>query len=196
MESGVQQLVPSQTCPLGQVEGQATVCPQLFTAFVLHLPEHAALLFGVQHVSSVLQTSPALGHALVPPEPQNTVCLQLFWTDPHCRVPHDVPMGSGSQPHAPPAEHVSPPSHPPQSTGCAQLFVAEPHRALQKFGSTAHVHVLVDVSHVLFCPQSVLHARGCPQLSVALPQCVLQKFGSGVQSLVPGPPTTPLSPTS
>lgn len=71
--SGVQQLVPSQTWPLGHVVGQATVCPQLFVAFVLHLPEHAALLFGVQHVPFASQKSPAVAQDPVPPVPQKTV---------------------------------------------------------------------------------------------------------------------------
>ncbi|MGH7329502.1 MAG: hypothetical protein ACREJX_14245 [Polyangiaceae bacterium] len=73
IDSGVQQLVPSHTWPVGQPAGHEIVCPQLFVAFVLHFPEQAALLFGVQHVPFDSQKSPVVAHEPVPPAPQNTV---------------------------------------------------------------------------------------------------------------------------
>jgi hypothetical protein len=40
---------------------------------VLHFPEQAALLLGAQHVPPLMQTSPEVEHADVPPTPQKTV---------------------------------------------------------------------------------------------------------------------------
>jgi hypothetical protein len=121
-----------------------TICPQLLATVVLHLPEHAVALSGVQHALPT-QTSLADAQSSVPPVPHGTACPQLFITVPQVLPRHVVAAGSGTQPHAP-LVHVSPPSQPPHMMVCPQLSVDGPQRFWHHTdGGVGLQHVLLDV---------------------------------------------------
>jgi hypothetical protein len=92
----------------------------LFITVVLHLPAQAVVLSGEQQVPLVMQMSPGEPHIVPPPEPQATLCPQLFVAEPQFFPIHVVVAGSGTQPHALDV-HVRPPSQLPQSTALLQL---------------------------------------------------------------------------
>jgi hypothetical protein len=74
------------------VFGQVIVCPHLFIALPQALPVQAAVLSGVQHVLSDLQTC-AFGQVAE----HITDCPQLFVTVVLQLAPHAVALSSGVQ---------------------------------------------------------------------------------------------------
>jgi hypothetical protein len=181
--SGMQQLVPRQTWPLGHCCGQPTFCPQLFvTATPPQRPLQAAPL-SLQHEPSALQMAP--GDAQEPPLPQATVCPQLLTAVPQALPAQVVLAGSGMQPQLL-FVHV-PPSQPPQSTGRPQLSCVCPQRLWHQLPSETHSQL--PVTHALPVPQSSEHARGLLQLSFVAPHrsAHVIAFGSGVHELVTPP---------
>ena len=136
--SGVQQVVPVQTCPMAHCAGQPTIWPQLLATMTLpHRLLHAAPLFGVQHVPFAWQRSPLWAHA--PLAPHAIVCPQLFTAVAQTFPAHVVVSGVGTHPHAFDV-HVSPPSHPPQPCTAPQLFVVLSHLFVHHSASGTHLH--------------------------------------------------------
>ena len=117
--SGVQQLVPAQTCEAGHCAGHPISCPQLFVTLTPpQRPLHAAPLSEQQEPSD-LQIAPAAAHA--PLFPHATVCPQLLTAVPQLFPAHVVATGSGVHPHALAVHSTPTPLRPPQSTGRPQL---------------------------------------------------------------------------
>ena len=136
--SGVQQVVPVQTCPIAHCAGQPTIWPQLFvTTTPPHRLLHAAPLFGVQQVPPAWQRSPLC--AQEPLTPQAIVCPQLFTVVAQAFPAHVVVSGVGTHPHAFDV-HVSPPSQPPQPCVVPQLFVVLSHLFVHQPASGTHLH--------------------------------------------------------
>jgi hypothetical protein len=168
--SGVQQEVPLQTSPVGQLAGQLMVWPQLLTTLSLHLPAHVVdAASGVQQ-DVPLQTWPAgqlAGQLMVWP--------QLLVTDVAHWPAHGVALSGAQQP--PSASQTSPevpqlavpPA--PQGTCWAQLFVTVPQtRDPQLFatesGTQPHAPASLHVSPPSQPPQATLWL----QLSTVAPQ--------------------------
>jgi len=119
------------TPPSPHVAEHVTGCPHRFMTVVLHLPAHTVALSGVQHVPSLMQTSPLDGQDVDPAGPQETIWPQLFVADPQFFPAHVCVVGSGVHPPHVPFEHVAPPSQPPQSTVLLQLSNCIPQRLAQ-----------------------------------------------------------------
>jgi hypothetical protein len=161
------------------VSGQVIVCPHLFVALPHAFPLHAAVLSGVQHVSSGMHT-PALGHVAE----QLTLCAQLFFTVVLQCPAHAVVLSSGVQ-HALPT-HTSdadgqltvPPL--PQGTCWPQLLVAEPHvlpAHVVDTGAGTQPHApLLHVSP----PWQPPHEMVWPQSSTVMPQRFWHQTEGGV----------------
>jgi hypothetical protein len=94
---GVQQAPLRQTPLFGHVCGQGTDSPQLSVTVTWHLPPHAVVSSGVQHVSLERQYSPEV-HSVEFWTPQLTARLQLLSADAHCLPEHVVLGDSGMQP--------------------------------------------------------------------------------------------------
>ena len=161
-DSGTQQALPTQR-PAAQ-EPHVTVWPQLL---VFMTPPHAvphvvARESGSQQVP-LAQTAVPDAQFGVPPEPQKTVCPQLFVPEPQTWPAQVVATGCGTQPHEPEVQ-VRPPSHPPQLTCCRQSFVDEPHRLAHQFGSAAQQ--VLFVRHTPPSPQVEGQVIVCPQLFI------------------------------
>jgi hypothetical protein len=130
--AGVQhELFARQTPASPQVAGHVTVWPQRFTTVVLHLPAHTVALSGVQHVPSLMQTSPLDAQDAEPVVPHATIWPQLFIAEPQFFPAHVCVAGSGVHPLHVPFEHIAPPSQPPQSTLLLQLSNCIPQRLVQ-----------------------------------------------------------------
>jgi hypothetical protein len=123
-----------------------------------------------QALASISQQTPPSSHIALPeqvplPLPQPTSSPQLSVTYPHCRLPHVLEIGSGTQPHVWFAPHVSPPSHPPQSIVSPQLSVVVPHRPWHQTDGATGMQQLPPWHTP---PSSQAHGTVCPQLFVTL----------------------------
>jgi hypothetical protein len=166
----------------------------LFVAIVLHLPAHAVVLSGVQHVSFT-HTSEDDAQLTVAPDPQATAWPQLFIAVPQVLPWHVVDGGSGTHPQAPPV-HVSPASQLPQSIDCPQLSLPGPHRFWHQVdGGVGEQQLSFDVQTPP-SPHDAAQVIVCPQLLVTvwlhLPAQAVAS--SGVQHVPSGRHTSPFVP--